>query len=224
MNGKTDFERETEREIDEDAGNGNGSHKKRKAGGSAKGHTARPRHDRARRQMGGVGGVPAAPAVMPMAGAPAAVNPAVARALQARRLGAAGAGIPVGAGMGAGLATARPAGFARGGRTNGEKWVPGQGVEDTDKPTRSRGDPMLEEAKKGGRLTAGERQKLSKSEFALPGKGEGPKGAGAGSYPIPDESHARNALARVSQHGSPSEKATVRRKVHAKYPDIEMSE
>lgn len=72
----------------------------------------------------------------------------------------------------------------------------------------------------GGRLTAGERQHLPKSDFALPGKGEGPKGAGSGSYPIPDESHARNALARVSQHGSPAEKETVRRKVHAKYPDI----
>lgn len=61
---------------------------------------------------------------------------------------------------------------------------------------------------------------MPKSEFALPGKGEGPKGSGAGSYPIPDKNHARNALARVAQHGSPSEQATVRRKVHAKYPDI----
>ena len=30
----------------------------------------------------------------------------------------------------------------------------------------------------------------------------------------------RNALARVSQHGTSAEKATVRRKVHAKYPSI----
>ena len=30
--------------------------------------------------------------------------------------------------------------------------------------------------KSGGRLTAGERQKLPKSDFAEPGKGEGPKG------------------------------------------------
>jgi hypothetical protein len=72
----------------------------------------------------------------------------------------------------------------------------------------------------GGRLTASERQHLPKSDFALPGKGAGPKGAGSGSYPIPDASHARNALARVSQHGSPAQKATVRAKVHAKYPDI----
>ena len=73
---------------------------------------------------------------------------------------------------------------------------------------------------RGGKLTTGERQKMPKSEFALPGKGAGPKGAGSGSYPIPDASHARNALARVSQHGTTAEKATVRRKVHEKYPGI----
>ena len=69
-------------------------------------------------------------------------------------------------------------------------------------------------------LSAGERQKLPKKSFALPGKGEGPKGAGAGSYPIPDASHARNALARVSQHWTSAEKATVRAKVHSKFPNI----
>ena len=70
------------------------------------------------------------------------------------------------------------------------------------------------------KLTAKTRQNLPKSDFALPGAGKGPKGAGAGSYPIPDPSHARNALARVSQHGSPAEKARVRAKVHNKYPGI----
>jgi hypothetical protein len=39
-------------------------------------------------------------------------------------------------------------------------------------------------------------------------------------YPIQDKSHARNALARVSAHGTPSEKAEVRRRVCAKYPFI----
>lgn len=72
----------------------------------------------------------------------------------------------------------------------------------------------------GGKLSAAQRQALPKSSFALPGKGEGPKGAGSGSYPIPDPSHARNALARVSQHGSSAEKAAVRAKVKAKYPGI----
>ena len=70
------------------------------------------------------------------------------------------------------------------------------------------------------KLTTSDRKRLSSSSFALPGKGEGPSGKGAGSYPIPDKSHARNALSRVSQHGSSAEKAKVRAKVHAKFPGI----
>jgi hypothetical protein len=70
------------------------------------------------------------------------------------------------------------------------------------------------------KLTPAKRQNLKSSSFALPGKGEGKGGKGAGSYPIPDASHARNALARVAQHGTPAEKATVRAKVKAKFPGI----
>jgi hypothetical protein len=70
------------------------------------------------------------------------------------------------------------------------------------------------------KLTAKDRNKLPSSSFALPGKGEGKSGKGSGSYPIPDASHARNALSRVAQHGSSSEKAAVRAKVHRKYPGI----
>jgi hypothetical protein len=70
------------------------------------------------------------------------------------------------------------------------------------------------------KLTSKARKALPSKSFALPGKGKGPEGKGAGSYPIPDKSHARNALARVSRHGSSAEKAKVRAKVHAKYPEI----
>lgn len=70
------------------------------------------------------------------------------------------------------------------------------------------------------KLSTARRNKLPPASFALPGKGEGPKGKGSGSYPIPDASHARNALARVAQHGSPTEQAAVRAKVKAKYPGI----
>jgi hypothetical protein len=70
------------------------------------------------------------------------------------------------------------------------------------------------------KLTTARRRALPSSDFALPGKGSGPSGKGSGSYPIPDASHARNALARVSQHGSPAEQAAVRRKVQAKFPAI----
>lgn len=61
------------------------------------------------------------------------------------------------------------------------------------------------------KLTTEARNALPKKDFAIPGSRE---------YPIQDMSHARNALARVAQHGSPSEKAEVRSKVHAKYPSI----
>jgi hypothetical protein len=60
------------------------------------------------------------------------------------------------------------------------------------------------------KLTAAARKKISGKNFALPGR----------RYPIEDASHARNALARVSQHGSSAEKAEVRAKVHAKYPGM----
>jgi hypothetical protein len=39
-------------------------------------------------------------------------------------------------------------------------------------------------------------------------------------YPIPDESHARNALARVHQKGTPMEKSKVCEAVHRKFPGI----
>ena len=74
------------------------------------------------------------------------------------------------------------------------------------------------------KLSYKERQKLPSGSFALPGKGSGPEGKQGGSYPIPDESHARNALARVSQHGSEAEKAKVRKAVSSKYPNIKISE
>jgi len=70
------------------------------------------------------------------------------------------------------------------------------------------------------KLSAASRQKMKSSSFALPGKGEGKGGKGSGSYPIPDASHARNALARVSQFGSSAEKAQVRAAVKRKFPNI----
>lgn len=76
-----------------------------------------------------------------------------------------------------------------------------------------------------GHLTTEARADLPKSDFALPGKiSTGARGGKHthGAYPIPDESHARNALARVAQHGTPAEQAQVRRKVHAKFPGIDI--
>jgi len=60
------------------------------------------------------------------------------------------------------------------------------------------------------KLTAGERRAIPSSDFAGPDR----------SYPIPDASHARNALARASQHASPEVLARIRAHVRAKYPGI----
>jgi len=69
-------------------------------------------------------------------------------------------------------------------------------------------------------LSAKERRDLPDSDFALAGKGEGPEGKQAGSYPIPDEDHARMALAMVEKHGTSEEQATVRAAVKRKFPGI----
>jgi len=60
------------------------------------------------------------------------------------------------------------------------------------------------------KLTAKGRRKIKGSNFALPGR----------RYPIHDASHARNALSRVSQHGTDKEKARVRAAVKRRYPGI----
>lgn len=61
------------------------------------------------------------------------------------------------------------------------------------------------------KLTYGERQHLKRGSFAIPGERK---------YPIENPAHARNALARVSQFGTPSEQARVRAAVHRRYPGI----
>lgn len=61
------------------------------------------------------------------------------------------------------------------------------------------------------KLTSKARNALSAGSFALPK---------SRSYPIPDASHARNALARASQHASPGQRSEIAAKVHAKFPGI----
>lgn len=60
------------------------------------------------------------------------------------------------------------------------------------------------------KLTSRGRNNLPKADFAGPNR----------SYPVPDKNHARNALARVAQNGSPAVKAEVRAKVHKDFPSI----
>ncbi len=56
-----------------------------------------------------------------------------------------------------------------------------------------------------------DRAQLKDDDFAEPERRK---------YPIEDESHARNALSRVSANGSEQEQREVRRKVEERYPDI----
>jgi hypothetical protein len=60
-------------------------------------------------------------------------------------------------------------------------------------------------------LSTKDRKKLGKKSFALPGQRK---------YPIPDKPHARNALARVAQHGTPAEQKKVRAAVKKRFPSI----
>ena len=71
------------------------------------------------------------------------------------------------------------------------------------------------------KLSASQRKKMPASSFAIPSKAKTPQGkAQGGSYPLPDKAHARAALSRVAQHGTPAEKAQVRAAVKRKFPGV----
>jgi hypothetical protein len=72
-------------------------------------------------------------------------------------------------------------------------------------------DPRKESAMSKDLSDTANRKKLKKSSFALPEQEK---------YPIPDIEHARNALARVAQHGSTAEQKKVRAAVEKKYPSL----
>jgi len=61
------------------------------------------------------------------------------------------------------------------------------------------------------KLTGKQRKKLTGSQFAMPAQRK---------YPINDKAHARNALARVAQSGTPAQQKQVRAAVKRKYPSI----
>jgi hypothetical protein len=62
------------------------------------------------------------------------------------------------------------------------------------------------------KLNAAARRAVPKSEFGVPSKAPA-----SGSYPMPDRSHAVNAMARAS--GKPVE-AQIRAKAHHLYPGL----
>ena len=61
------------------------------------------------------------------------------------------------------------------------------------------------------KLTTKQRKRMKSSTFALPRQR---------AYPIPDISHARNALSRVAQFGTDAEQSKVRRAVEKKFPSL----
>ena len=67
------------------------------------------------------------------------------------------------------------------------------------------------EEKSAKELTTRGRHQVKQENFVFPKERR---------YPIHDVVHARNALARVAQHGNPEEKDRVRNAVHNRYPSI----
>ena len=63
------------------------------------------------------------------------------------------------------------------------------------------------------KLSAADRRALPASDFAGPDR----------SFPVNDENHARNALARASQF-HPELKEKIRAKVRRKFPDIKLDD
>jgi uncharacterized protein DUF6582 len=61
------------------------------------------------------------------------------------------------------------------------------------------------------KLSSAARKALPTKSFAEPDKRK---------YPIENEAHAKNALSRVSQSGTPAEKAKVKAAVKKKYPSM----
>jgi len=59
-------------------------------------------------------------------------------------------------------------------------------------------------------LRAATRNRLPGSAFALPGR----------RYPVHDRAHARAALSYGARYASPSQLATIRSKVHARFPTM----
>lgn len=59
------------------------------------------------------------------------------------------------------------------------------------------------------RLTAAMRRSIPKSKMGLPSKAKKGKGAVAGSYPMPDKTHARVAKAYAKRFASPAQRAKI---------------
>jgi hypothetical protein len=84
-------------------------------------------------------------------------------------------------------------------------------VSNNNKAIAFRGKPQREKTNVG-KLDAKSRAALPAQDFAGPN----------GSYPDEDPGHAKAALARVSEFGSPKVKAEVKKNVASKYPNMKV--
>lgn len=80
-----------------------------------------------------------------------------------------------------------------------------------DQPVTREKAAAMSLAKEAAELTTRGRKQIRAQNFVFPE---------ARRYPIHDLSHARNALARVAQHGSSAEKSRVRGAVYSRYPGL----
>jgi len=78
--------------------------------------------------------------------------------------------------------------------------------------TASHGESNHGGKKRIGVLTTKQREALPDSAFAIPEERK---------YPIHDKNHAKTALARVSEFGTPVEKERVRKAIADRYPEEE---
>lgn len=78
---------------------------------------------------------------------------------------------------------------------------------------------MYKEAKT---LSASDRTHISKKNFGIPSKAKtSEQKKESGNYPIHDKAHARSALSYGSRYLSPEDYAALKKRVYAKYPDME---
>jgi hypothetical protein len=107
-----------------------------------------------------------------------------------------------------GTPMSQPMRYAHGGTVTAPPKEPG--IPKLPKPASKL--PKLPHFSEGGDvLDPNARAHIADKNFALPSQHK---------YPIHDIEHARNALARVAQYGTPQEQAVVRRQVHSHYPSL----
>lgn len=85
---------------------------------------------------------------------------------------------------------------------------------------RSQRTPQGAAKEKDGKITTAGRLALPRSKFALPPSPEEKRRGIKGRFPIHDEAHARNALARVAQFGTEAEREKVSAAVRRSFPGI----